>query len=82
MTPELLSVDESALVRGLRDIPAGPARDELVGLLKELVEFVRDPRCVEAQGDGVPCTTTAFDCEQCQRVADALSRLHDRLRTF
>ncbi len=75
VTPE-----ERRLLSRVREIPAGPVRDELVDLMEELVEFVRDPRCPEAQADGTPCQSTALACEQCQMTASVLASLHRRLR--
>jgi hypothetical protein len=79
VTREMLSADEWALVCGLRDIPDGIARGELLDLLLDLVAFARDPRCPAAQGDGVPCLTVSAACEQCRRVGDVLALLHRRL---
>ena len=79
MTRDTLSAEEWALVCGLRDIPDGVARGELVDLLLDLVAFARDPRCPAAQGDGVPCLSVSAACEQCRRVADVLALLHRRL---
>jgi hypothetical protein len=79
VTPETLSGEEWTLVCGLRDIPDGEARSELVGLLQDLVEFARDPRCPESQADGVPCLSVDLACEECQRVARVLAALHRRL---
>jgi hypothetical protein len=78
---DIVTVEESALLDGLREIPDGPARVELMALMNELVGYVRDPRCPQAQGDGVPCTTTVCDCEECQQVARALASLRTRVRT-
>jgi hypothetical protein len=79
MTRDVLSAEEWALVCGLRDIPDGLARGELLDLLLDLVDFARDPRCPAAQGDGVPCLSVSAACEQCRRVADVLALLHRRL---
>jgi hypothetical protein len=79
MTHESLTDAELSLVRSLRDIPPSVARDELVLLIGDLVDFVRDPRCAQSQGDGVPCLSVGNACEQCQSVADTLARLHRRL---
>ena len=79
VTREMLSADEWALVCGLRDVPDGVARGELLDLLLDLVAFARDPRCPAAQGDGVPCLTVSAACEQCRRVGDVLALLHRRL---
>jgi hypothetical protein len=79
MTIESLTEPELTLVRALRDIPRGIAREELMPLIEDLVSFVRDPKCAQAQGDGVPCVSVGNACEACQSVADTLARLHRRL---
>jgi hypothetical protein len=77
---EALSTEERSLIVQLREVPPGAVRQQLVELLEELVGFVRDPRCPEAQGDGMPCLSLALACEQCQMVAGMLASLHRRLR--
>ena len=79
MTQTMLSGEEWDVIRGLRDVPAGGPRDELIGLVRDLVEFTCHPRCAPAQGDGVPCTSVDVACEDCRRVARVLSLLHQRL---
>ena len=79
MTDEL-SVDEHALIGRLREIPEGPARTELLGLIQDLVNYVSDPRCGSAQADGVPCATVSGECEECQSVVRALATLHGCVR--
>lgn len=77
---EGLSPEEWRLLSHMREIPLGPIRAELIELVGDLVAFVHDPRCPEAQGDGVPCLSLAVACEQCRQVADVLASLHQRLR--
>jgi hypothetical protein len=79
MTPDMLSGDEWALIRGLRDIPPGDARNELIGLVQDLLVFARDPRCPSSQADGVPCVSVETPCEDCRQVACVLASLHQRL---
>jgi hypothetical protein len=76
MTYESLSDAELRLVRGLRDIAPGAAHEELMSLIEDLVKFVTDPRCSRSQPDGVPCLSVGKSCEECQCVADTISRLH------
>lgn len=71
--------DERALLNGLREIPDGGVRDELVALMLELLNYARDPHCPQAQGDGVPCATVSLACEQCQQVQYGLAVLRSRL---
>jgi hypothetical protein len=63
---------ELKIVRALRDIPEGVAREELIRLIDDLMNFVADPRCPHAQADGVPCPSLGTACEQCQVVAETL----------
>jgi hypothetical protein len=79
MTHESLTDAELSLVRGLRDIPHGVARDALIELIEDLVNVARDPRCPQAQGDGVPCASIGSACEQCQCVAESFAALRRRL---
>jgi hypothetical protein len=77
---DALSPEERRLIVQLREVPLGPVRQQLVELLGDLVGFVRDPCCPEAQADGVPCLSLAIACDQCQMVAGTLAALHRRLR--
>ncbi len=70
-----LSSDEWNLISGLREIPASPLRDLMREMMAALVEYVREPKCAEMQADGVPCTSPAADCEQCQKVHQLLMTL-------
>jgi hypothetical protein len=76
---EPLSPEEWRLVSCLRDIPPGAVHEEFVELIEDLVTFVGDPRCPEAQADGVPCASLALACEQCRMVTSTLAGLHRRL---
>jgi hypothetical protein len=70
-----LTLEESALVNGLRDIPDGPVRDQLMALLLELVGYAGDPRCGRAQADGSPCLTVSCACEDCQQLRNVLAAM-------
>jgi len=70
-----LSSDEWDLISGLREIPPSPLRDLMKEMMTALVEYVREPKCAEMQADGVPCTSPAADCEQCQKVHQLLMTL-------
>jgi len=80
MRNEPLSVEEWDLVTRLREIPDSPVRHELIELMQDLVDFVCDPRCPDAQADGVPCLSLALSCEQCQQTIAVIAGLHRRLR--
>jgi len=75
----MLSGEEWRLIEALREIPAGEARDELLDLVEDLFDRVREPRCAESQGDGVPCATVDMACEDCRHTASVLAALHRRL---
>jgi hypothetical protein len=79
VTQATLSGEEWRLIEGLREIPRGGARDELLGLVHDLFDLVREPRCAESQADGVPCATVDMACEDCRHVASVLALLHRRL---
>lgn len=76
----ILSREEWRLVSALRDLPPSPLRDRLMALLDELVDFVREPQCAEAQADGVPCETVRMACDQCQQLISLLELLRTGLR--
>jgi hypothetical protein len=67
--------EESRLVLALREVPEGRLRAELVVLLEEILAAARDPHCVEAQADGVPCACIGPACGECERVVSRLRAL-------
>jgi len=79
MTPVTTAADDAGVLRALRDIPPGAARDELVALLGDAIAFVLDPRCPECQGDGSPCASVDLACEQCRHVVATLRTLRGEL---
>ena len=74
-----LNAQEWRLVSALRDIPPSPLRDLVHELMKELIDYVREPRCGEIQADGVPCESPAADCEQCVKVKGLLLGFRHRI---
>ena len=74
-----LAADEWELVWDSREVPSGPRKAALMRLLRDIVAFVAQPGCAEAQADGVPCSTASSDCAQCRRVEDCLALLHETL---
>jgi hypothetical protein len=76
MITETLNCDESTLIDGLRDIPPGAAYDELIGIIQDLIAFVRDPRCPLAQADGLPCDSIEAACGECRDVPGLLALIH------
>jgi predicted DCC family thiol-disulfide oxidoreductase YuxK len=75
-----LDDDEWRLLRSLRELPESPLRRRLYALVRDLVQFVSNPGCPEAQADGVPCASVDTDCERCQRVFRVLESLRTRVR--
>jgi len=76
----VLSDWEWRLIARLREVPEGPLRSRLLELLDELVLFVREPRCPQVQGDGVPCAGIGVDCDECLHVSELLATLRARLQ--
>lgn len=74
-----LAADEWELVWDLREVPSGPRRAALMQLLRDIVSFVAQPGCAEAQADGVPCDTVTSECAQCRRVDACLALMHETL---
>jgi len=66
---------EAQIIQRLRDsLP----KDEQAGFLRDLehlLTLAAEPRCAEAQADGVPCATLETDCEHCGRALAWLTRL-------
>lgn len=76
--PVTLSAEEWDLISTLRDMPPSPLKNRVNALVSELIGFIRDPRCAEMQGDGVPCDNVSTACEQCTHVAEMLDSM-DRI---
>ncbi len=74
-SPTPAAAAEAKLLEAVKDLP--PAR--LRRLLDELVKLTAEPRCAEAQADGVPCPTAHNSCEQCAQFAEVLNRVRERL---
>jgi hypothetical protein len=74
-----LSPAEWHLVSSMRAVPESPLKARLDALFGELLKFANDPKCAESQADGVPCTSTAGDCESCRRVTDLIDLLRRRV---
>ena len=76
--PATLTAEEWELISTLRTMPPSPLKTRVGTLISELIEFIRDPRCAEMQGDGVPCDNVSTACEQCAHVAEMLDSM-DRI---
>ena len=75
-----LDREEKRLIQALRDLPPSPLRVRLVALIDELVDFVSEPRCPEAQADGVPCENAQRSCDQCLQLTALVEMLRNGLR--
>ncbi len=74
-----LTAAEWRLIAGLRAVPSSALKEKALRLFAAVVDFASEPRCAEAQADGVPCETPSTSCEQCLHVDGMLDAL--RLRT-
>ena len=77
--PLTLSPVEWSLVWRLREIAPGRLKNEVAAVLRQVLELAQEPRCSEAQADGVPCSSAESDCHDCQNVALRLSRVRAAL---
>jgi hypothetical protein len=78
--PEFLAAEERRLVASLRSIASDPLRARVIGISQELARIVAEPRCPEAQADGVPCAAATTDCEDCRGVEILLSAIELLIR--
>ena len=73
-----LSAEEWRFVSDLRALPASPLRERTLDLFNAVLEFAREPRCPDAQADGVPCETPSRSCDQCLHLEEMLETLRRR----
>ena len=73
-----LSHHERELIEGLRAIPETALKRKIVGLVDDIVRLGQEPRCVEAQADGVPCACADSSCETCIEVFQRLADIVDQ----
>lgn len=73
-----LTPAEWRLIAGLREVPSSDLKDKVLRLFAAVVEFASEPRCAEAQADGVPCDAPNTSCEQCLHVDGMLDALRQR----
>lgn len=66
---------EALVIQRLRDTLPADAQAMFFKEFEELLTLAAEPRCAEAQADGVPCGTLDTDCERCGRALGWLSRL-------
>ena len=73
-----LTPEEWRLVSELRTVPSSELKRRVLRLFAVVLDFAREPRCAEAQADGVPCETPDGSCEQCLHVEGMLEALTER----
>jgi hypothetical protein len=77
-----LTPAEWRLIAGLRDIPESPLKAELGEVIDLAMALVRDPKCAQVQGDGVPCGSATADCESCERITGTLETIKRKLSSL
>jgi tRNA U54 and U55 pseudouridine synthase Pus10 len=70
-----LTLPEQDLIRGLRDIADSPLKGRILAVIDELVRLGREPRCADAQADGVPCGCAQSQCETCHGAFERVDAL-------
>jgi hypothetical protein len=70
-----LTTREHALIRGLRDIADSRLKNRILSVMDDLVRIGQEPRCTDAQADGVPCGCAQSDCETCNSVFERVDAL-------
>ena len=66
---------EALLIRRLRDELPPDRQARFFREFEQLLMLAAEPRCAEAQADGVPCDTAQNECEECGRALAWLARL-------
>jgi hypothetical protein len=73
-----LTTREHDLIRGLRDIADSRLKNRILAVMDDLVRLGQEPRCADAQADGVPCGCGQTQCETCNRVFERVDALVER----
>jgi hypothetical protein len=73
-----LTTREHDLIRGLRDIADSRLKSRILTVIDDLVRLGQEPRCADAQADGVPCGCGQSQCETCSRVFERVDVLVER----
>jgi hypothetical protein len=66
-----LTPSERDLIHSLRAIPDSALKRRILGAVDDLVRLGGEPRCAEAQADGVPCPDPSCTCDRCGRAVRA-----------
>ena len=72
-----LTASERDLIHNLRAIPETALKGRILATVDELLRLGCEPRCAEAQADGVPCGCSRADCATCNRVDEQLGAIVD-----
>ena len=72
-----LTYRERELIEGLRAIPESALKRKILGLVDDIVRLGQEPKCFEAQADGVPCACSDSSCETCIGVFERLAEIVD-----
>jgi hypothetical protein len=70
-----LTTAEHTLIRGLREIPESDLKSRILTAVDDLVRLGQEPRCSDAQADGVPCGCAQSQCETCNSVFERIAAL-------
>ena len=70
-----LTASERDLIRDLRAIPDSALKRRVLAAVDELIQLGCEPRCAEAQADGVPCGCARADCATCNRVTERVTTI-------
>jgi len=73
-----LTPPERDLIRGLRAIPDSELKRRILDAVDDLIRIGQEPRCTDAQADGVPCGCSRSDCETCNSVFQRVTGLVDQ----
>jgi hypothetical protein len=73
-----LTSRERDLIEGIRAIPESALKRRIVLLVDDIVRLGQEPKCVEAQADGVPCACVNSSCEACIGVFERLAEIVDQ----
>lgn len=70
---------ERLLLSRLREVLPAEAQTIVWRRFDELLALMEEPRCAEAQADGVPCPDAEGCCEHCGRALVWVRRLREEI---